>query len=190
MLGEPTCSARGTARASSSATRVLRRREDRRSPRRPPRISSRWGHARGWAGCCRPRCGAPSQPGLGPGKKWHGGRQGDRAEDRVRRALHYLQRRLPAHLSSRPRPSSKSMRTRVTIALTGVLALAIMRAGAFIALATGATLLTWVPIPALPWFTWGVGFSCSSRRCSSSVAGASTSARSMRCATAPSTWTC
>jgi Cu+-exporting ATPase len=55
-----------------------------------------------------------------------------------------------------PEAQLKSMRTRVTIALTGVLALAIMRAGAFIALATGATLLTWVPIPALPWFTWGV----------------------------------
>jgi Cu+-exporting ATPase len=55
-----------------------------------------------------------------------------------------------------PEAELKSMRTRVTIALTGVLALAIMRAGAFIALATGATLLTWVPIPALPWFTWGV----------------------------------
>ena len=55
-----------------------------------------------------------------------------------------------------PEAELKSMRTRVAIALTGVLALAIMRAGAFIALATGATLLTWVPIPALPWFTWGV----------------------------------
>jgi P-type Cu+ transporter len=48
------------------------------------------------------------------------------------------------------------MRTRVAIALTGVLALAILRAGAFIALAAGATLVTWAPIPALPWFTWGV----------------------------------
>ena len=48
------------------------------------------------------------------------------------------------------------MRTRVAIAMTGVLALAIMRAGAFIGLATGATILTWVPIPALPWFTWGM----------------------------------
>lgn len=48
------------------------------------------------------------------------------------------------------------MRTRVAIALTGVLALAVLRAGAFIALAAGATLLTWAPIPWLPWFTWGV----------------------------------
>lgn len=55
-----------------------------------------------------------------------------------------------------PEQELKSMRLRVTIALTGVLALAIMRAGAFLALAAGATVLTWVPIPALPWFTWGV----------------------------------
>ncbi len=55
-----------------------------------------------------------------------------------------------------PERELKSMRTRVTIALTGVLALAIMRAGAFLALATGATIITWAPIPALPWFTWGM----------------------------------
>src|SRR3989338_6928577 len=48
------------------------------------------------------------------------------------------------------------MRTRVTIALTGVLALAILRAGAFLGLATGATIVTWAPIPQLPWFTWGM----------------------------------
>ena len=40
-----------------------------------------------------------------------------------------------------PEAELKSMRTRVTIALTGVLALAILRAGAFIALATGATII-------------------------------------------------
>lgn len=55
-----------------------------------------------------------------------------------------------------PETELKAMKTRVTIALTGVLALALLRAGAFIALAAGATLLTWVPIPALPWFTWGI----------------------------------
>lgn len=42
------------------------------------------------------------------------------------------------------------------IALTGVLALAILRAGAFIALAAGATIVSWAPIPQLPWFTWGM----------------------------------
>ncbi|OXS89093.1 copper-translocating P-type ATPase [Pandoraea apista] len=55
-----------------------------------------------------------------------------------------------------PETELKAMKTRVTIALTGVLALAVLRAGAFLALAAGATLLTWAPIPALPWFTWGI----------------------------------
>jgi Cu+-exporting ATPase len=55
-----------------------------------------------------------------------------------------------------PEAELKSMRTRVTVALAGVLALAILRAGAFLALAAGATIVTWAPIPALPWFTWGV----------------------------------
>jgi len=55
-----------------------------------------------------------------------------------------------------PETELKSMRTRVAVALTGVLALAILRAGAFLALATGATIVTWAPIPALPWFTWGM----------------------------------
>jgi Cu+-exporting ATPase len=55
-----------------------------------------------------------------------------------------------------PEQELKSMRTRVAIALTGVLALAIMRAGAFLALATGATIVSWAPIDALPWFTWGM----------------------------------
>lgn len=55
-----------------------------------------------------------------------------------------------------PEQELKSMRKRVTLALTGVLLLAIMRAAAFIGLAAGVTLVTWVPIPFLPWFTWGV----------------------------------
>jgi Cu+-exporting ATPase len=55
-----------------------------------------------------------------------------------------------------PEAELKSMRTRVTIALTGVLLLAILRAAAFLALAAGATIVTWAPIPALPWFTWGM----------------------------------
>ena len=55
-----------------------------------------------------------------------------------------------------PEQELKTMKTRVMIALTGVLALAILRAGAFIALAAGATIVTWAPIPQLPWFTWGM----------------------------------
>ncbi|MFN0147337.1 MAG: heavy metal translocating P-type ATPase, partial [Dehalococcoidia bacterium] len=54
-----------------------------------------------------------------------------------------------------PEQELKAMRTRVSIALTAVLILAIGRAAAFIALAAGATLLTWAPIPGLPWLTWG-----------------------------------
>ncbi len=54
-----------------------------------------------------------------------------------------------------PEREMKAMRTRVTIALTGVLAIAILRASAFIALAAGATIVTWAPIPTLGWLTWG-----------------------------------
>ena len=55
-----------------------------------------------------------------------------------------------------PENELKAMQTRVTIALTGVLALALLRAGAFLGLATGAMLMSWVPFDALPWFTWGM----------------------------------
>ena len=55
-----------------------------------------------------------------------------------------------------PEEELKSLKKRVSIALAGVLVLAVLRAGFFIGLATGATIITWAPIPALPWFTWGV----------------------------------
>ncbi|MBI4686685.1 MAG: cadmium-translocating P-type ATPase [Nitrospirae bacterium] len=55
-----------------------------------------------------------------------------------------------------PEQELKDMKRRVTIALTGVLALAVLRAAVFLGLAAGATILTWVPVPWLPWFTWGV----------------------------------
>jgi len=54
-----------------------------------------------------------------------------------------------------PEQEMKAMRRRVSIALTGVFAIAALRAAAFIALAAGATIVTWVPLPALPWLTWG-----------------------------------
>ena len=54
-----------------------------------------------------------------------------------------------------PEAELKRMRRRVSLALSGVLALAILRAAAFLALAAGATLITWAPIPQLPFFTWG-----------------------------------
>lgn len=55
-----------------------------------------------------------------------------------------------------PEQELKSMKKRVALALTGVLALALLRAGAFLFLATGAMVMSWAPIPQLPWFTWGV----------------------------------
>jgi len=55
-----------------------------------------------------------------------------------------------------PEQELRQMRRRVGIALGGVLALAILRAAAFIALAAGISLLSWAPVPQLPWFTWGV----------------------------------
>ncbi|MBI2379444.1 MAG: heavy metal translocating P-type ATPase [Gammaproteobacteria bacterium] len=55
-----------------------------------------------------------------------------------------------------PEAELKRMKTRVSIALTGVLALAILRAGAFLGLASGAMVVSWVPFDALPFFTWGV----------------------------------
>lgn len=70
--------------------------------------------------------------------------------------IYYFCSETCVHTFESPETELKSMKKRVAIALTGVLALAIFRAGAFLALATGATLMTWVPIPALPWFTWGV----------------------------------
>ena len=55
-----------------------------------------------------------------------------------------------------PDDELRRMKRRVTIAMTGVLMLAILRVAVFLGLAAGATLLTWAPINALPWFTWGI----------------------------------
>ena len=55
-----------------------------------------------------------------------------------------------------PEQELRRMRRRVGIALSGVLALAVLRAAAFIALAAGVSLLSWAPVPQLPWLTWGM----------------------------------
>ena len=60
------------------------------------------------------------------------------------------------HTFESPENELKSMKKRVTIAMGGVLALALLRASAFIALAAGASILSWTPISFLPWFTWGM----------------------------------
>ncbi|MFZ3166910.1 MAG: YHS domain-containing protein [Candidatus Methanoperedens sp.] len=54
-----------------------------------------------------------------------------------------------------PEKELKSMKRRVTIAPSGVLLLAALRVVAILTLAAGVTLVTWAPIPSLPWFTWG-----------------------------------
>ena len=55
-----------------------------------------------------------------------------------------------------PEAELKDMRRRVTIALTGVLVLAVFRAALFLGLAAGATILTWVPFSFLPCFNAGI----------------------------------
>jgi Cu+-exporting ATPase len=50
-----------------------------------------------------------------------------------------------------PEQELRRMRRRVGIALSGVLALAVLRAAAFIALAAGVSLLSWAPVAPLPW---------------------------------------
>jgi P-type Cu+ transporter len=75
--------------------------------------------------------------------------------DRGRRTYYFCSQSC-LNTFTNPEREIKSMRTRVTIALTGVVLLATLRAAAFIGLAAGITLVTWVPIPFLPWFTWGV----------------------------------
>jgi len=55
-----------------------------------------------------------------------------------------------------PEEELKEMRRRVTIAISGVVVLALLRAAFFLGLAAGATIVTWAPIPQLPWFTWGI----------------------------------
>jgi P-type Cu+ transporter len=54
-----------------------------------------------------------------------------------------------------PEKQLKSMKRRVTVALTGVLLIAFLRVVALFALAAGVSIVTWAPIPDLPWFTWG-----------------------------------
>lgn len=54
-----------------------------------------------------------------------------------------------------PEKELKTMKTRVAVAVSAVALLALLRVIATLSLAAGATLVTWAPIPALPYFTWG-----------------------------------
>jgi Cu+-exporting ATPase len=55
-----------------------------------------------------------------------------------------------------PEQELRRTRRRVGIALSGVLALALLRAAGFVALAAGVSLLSWAPVAQLPWLTWGM----------------------------------
>src|SRR3990172_6273143 len=54
-----------------------------------------------------------------------------------------------------PEQELKALKRRVSIALSGVVVAAVMRAGFFLAAAAGVSSLTWVPFQVLPWFTGG-----------------------------------
>ena len=55
-----------------------------------------------------------------------------------------------------PEQELRRTRRRVGIALSGMLALALLRAARFVALAAGVSLLSWAPVAQLPWLTWGM----------------------------------
>ncbi|MEK7627079.1 MAG: heavy metal translocating P-type ATPase [Patescibacteria group bacterium] len=55
-----------------------------------------------------------------------------------------------------PEEELKNMKRRVAFALSGVLVIALLRVIAMLTLATGVSIVTWVPIPSLPYFTWGI----------------------------------
>ncbi len=54
-----------------------------------------------------------------------------------------------------PEQELKTMKRKVTLVLSGVLVIALLRVIAMLTLAAGVTIITWAPIPSLPWFTWG-----------------------------------
>ncbi len=55
-----------------------------------------------------------------------------------------------------PDKELKDMKRRVSVAVSGVIILGIVRLGIFLGLAAGVTVVTWVPFDFLPWFTGAV----------------------------------
>ncbi len=55
-----------------------------------------------------------------------------------------------------PDKELKDMKKRVSVAVSGVIILGIVRLGIFLGLAAGVTVVTWVPFDFLPWFTGAV----------------------------------
>jgi Cu+-exporting ATPase len=55
-----------------------------------------------------------------------------------------------------PEKELAKMKKRMYVAVSGALALAIMRAALYLGLAFGAVAVTWAPIPDIPFLTWGL----------------------------------
>jgi Cu+-exporting ATPase len=55
-----------------------------------------------------------------------------------------------------PEKELKNMKKRVAVAVSGALILGALRLFATFTLATGVSVVSWVPIPSMPFFTWGV----------------------------------
>ena len=55
-----------------------------------------------------------------------------------------------------PEVELRNLKRRMYVAISGVLALAMLRAAAYLVLAFGAVLVTWAPIPSIPTLTWGL----------------------------------
>ena len=55
-----------------------------------------------------------------------------------------------------PEKELSSLKKRMYVAASGALVLAILRAGLYLGLAVGAVTVTWVPIPDIPFLTWGL----------------------------------
>jgi len=55
-----------------------------------------------------------------------------------------------------PEKELSSLKKRMYVAASGALVLAILRAGLYLGLAVGAVTVTWIPIPQIPFLTWGL----------------------------------
>lgn len=55
-----------------------------------------------------------------------------------------------------PEKELSKMKKRMYVAVSGALALAILRAAVYLGLAFGAIAVTWAPIPQIPYLTWGL----------------------------------
>ena len=55
-----------------------------------------------------------------------------------------------------PEKELGKLKKRMYVAVSGALILAILRGGLYLALAFGAVAVTWVPIPQIPFLSWGL----------------------------------